>query len=90
MGNNNLDVFLNLNVRGLSQSATLLINEKSQKLEGEGRHIYHLGLGQSPFPVPQPVVESLRNNAHQKNYLPVKAFMNCERPLQIIIVVRRG
>ena len=71
---NNLDIFLNLNVRGLSQSATLLINERSQQLEAEDKHIYRLGLGQSPFPVPQPVVESLKNNAHQKSYLPVKGL----------------
>jgi aspartate aminotransferase len=71
---NNLDIFLNLNVRGLEQSATLLINERSLQLEAEGHHIYRLGLGQSPFPVPQPVVESLRNNAHQKSYLPVKGL----------------
>lgn len=71
---NNLDIFLNLNVRGLSQSATLLINERSQQLEAEGRHIYRLGLGQSPFPVPYPVVDALKNNAHQKSYLPVKGL----------------
>lgn len=71
---NNLDIFLNLNVRGLAQSATLLINERSMQLEAEGRHIYRLGLGQSPFPVPQPVVDALKNNAHQKSYLPVKGL----------------
>ncbi|TYB34885.1 MAG: pyridoxal phosphate-dependent aminotransferase, partial [Flexistipes sinusarabici] len=33
--------------------------------------IYKLGLGQSPFPVPQPVVDELITNAYQKDYLPV-------------------
>ncbi len=65
---------LNLNVRGLPQSATLMINEKSNQLISEGRKIYKLGLGQSPFPVPEPVVESLKLNAHQKDYLPVKGL----------------
>ena len=65
------DVHLNLNVRGLRQSATLRINEKSKQLVREGRTIYSLGLGQSPFPVPQPVVNELKVNAHQKDYLPV-------------------
>ncbi len=32
---------------------------------------FMLGLGQSPFPVPQPMVEELKRNAHQKAYLPV-------------------
>ncbi|MFQ5649261.1 MAG: pyridoxal phosphate-dependent aminotransferase [bacterium] len=68
------EVNLNLNVRGLPQSATLLINEHSKKLIKEGRRVYKLGLGQSPFPVPEPVVQSLRDNAHQKDYLPVKGL----------------
>lgn len=68
------DVHLNLNVRGLKQSATLAINEKSAQLIREGRHIYRLGLGQSPFPVPQAVVDELRANAHQKDYLPVRGL----------------
>ena len=41
---------LNLNVRGLGQSATLAINERSNALRREGRRVYKLGLGQSPFP----------------------------------------
>jgi len=64
-------VHLNLNVRGLGPSATLAINEKSNVLRHEGRRVYKLGLGQSPFPVPLPVVESLKANAFQKDYLPV-------------------
>jgi aspartate aminotransferase len=71
---NSPEMFLNLNVRGLPQSATLAINEISQKLEKSGRHIYKLGLGQSPFPVPDPVVQELRANAHRKLYLPVKGL----------------
>lgn len=68
------EIHLNLNVRGLSQSATLAINERSNRLRAEGRHVYRLGLGQSPFPVPQPVVEELRVNAHQKDYLDVRGL----------------
>jgi aspartate aminotransferase len=64
-------VDLNLNVRGLGQSATLAINERSAALQRQGRQIFRLGLGQSPFPVPAPVVEELKANAHQKDYLPV-------------------
>ncbi|MGE5154377.1 MAG: pyridoxal phosphate-dependent aminotransferase [Bdellovibrio bacteriovorus] len=68
------EVHLNLNVRGLRESATLAINERSAQLIREGRRVYRLGLGQSPFPVPQPVVEELRANAHQKDYLPVRGL----------------
>lgn len=73
-GKNYFDISLNLNVRGAPLSATLLINEISNKLIGEGRKVYKLGLGQSPFPVPQMVVDELKVNAHQKNYLPVKGL----------------
>jgi aspartate aminotransferase len=68
---NTPSVNLNLNVRGLPISSTLRINETSQDLARQGRDVYRLGLGQSPFPVPQPVVTELRANAHQKAYLPV-------------------
>jgi aspartate aminotransferase len=68
------EVYLNLNVRGLPQSATLTINELSRFMEENGKTVYKMGLGQSPFPVPKPVVESLKENAHQKDYLPVKGL----------------
>ena len=74
MKNNFQELSLNLNVRGLPQSATLAINELSNQLRKDGRMIYKLGLGQSPFPVPQPVVDELKANAHQKDYLPVKGL----------------
>jgi aspartate aminotransferase len=67
-------VHLNLNVRGLSPSATLAINERSDELRRRGREVLKLGLGQSPFPVPRPVVEALKANAHQKDYLPVRGL----------------
>lgn len=67
-------VQLNLNVRGLRSSVTLAINEQSNALRQSGQNIYKLGLGQSPFPVPDPVVEGLRANAFQKDYLEVKGL----------------
>lgn len=33
-----------------------------------------MGLGQSPFPVPDPLVEALRRNAFRKDYLPVQGL----------------
>lgn len=67
-------VSLNLNVRGLGDSATLAINERSAQLKAEGRTVYRLGLGQSPFPVPKPVVDALKSHAHQKDYLPPRGL----------------
>lgn len=68
------EAHLNLRVRGLPISATLAINEQCERLLADGRPVYRLGLGQSPFPVPLPVVEELKANAHQKSYLPVRGL----------------
>ncbi len=65
---------LNLNIRGLKPSSTLAINERSNKLQAQGKQVYRFGFGQSPFPVPEVVIEALRHNAHQKDYLPVKGL----------------
>ena len=65
---------LNLNIRGISQSPTLAINEQSKQLQAKGKHIYRMGLGQSPFPVPTPVVEALKMHAHEKDYLAVSGL----------------
>ena len=61
-------------VRNLRQSATLLINERSKELIAEGKTVYRLGFGQSPFPVPPIVVSALRANAEEKDYLPVRGL----------------
>lgn len=62
---------LNSNLSGLKPSATLAINEQSLSLLREGKATFRLGLGQSPFPVPESVVSSLRAHASEKDYLPV-------------------
>ena len=69
-----LDLLLNRNVRGLTPSPTLAINERSNALRRQGRDIYKLGLGQSPFPVPPGVVAALKAHAQEKDYLPVKGL----------------
>lgn len=47
------------------------MNELSKKLSNEGKKIIKFGFGQSPFPVPQSLVDELQKNASQKDYLPV-------------------
>ncbi|REJ78643.1 MAG: aminotransferase class I/II-fold pyridoxal phosphate-dependent enzyme [Acidobacteria bacterium] len=64
----------NPRLSGVKASATLSINELSKRLEAEGKEIFKLGFGQSPFPVPELLVEALRKNAHRKEYLPVKGL----------------
>jgi len=73
------DMQLNLNVRGLPPSATLAINERSDQLRTQGLKIYKMGLGQSPFPVPEIIIDELKRNAFQKDYLPVKGLLELRR-----------
>ena len=58
----------------LKPSATLEINEKSNKLKSDGKKIYKFGFGQSPFPVPDSVLLALKNNANKNTYLPMQGL----------------
>ena len=53
-------------VKNLKPSSTLLINEASSKLEEQGKKIFKFGFGQSPFKVPEDVVDELKKNARFK------------------------
>jgi len=63
-------------IKNLDLSATLKINEISKSLEKQGKKIIKFGFGQSPFPVPDSIVEELKKNAHQKSYLPIQGLDN--------------
>ncbi len=72
--NINKHVSLNMNIRGIEESETLVYNQRAKDLSRKGVKVYNFSLGQSPFPVPDPVVEALRANAHEKAYLPVRGL----------------
>jgi len=58
----------------LKPSATLAINEESNRLQKEGKKIYKFGFGQSPFPIPENIILSLKNNANKNKYLPIQGL----------------
>ena len=58
----------------LKPSATLAINEESNKLKKGGKKVYKFGFGQSPFPVPESIVSALRINADKHTYLPMQGL----------------
>ena len=62
------------NILKLKQSSTLVINEKCKKLINQGKKVYQFGFGQSPFPVPEKIVNALKDNAHRKEYLPIQGL----------------
>ena len=61
-------------IKNLKSSSTLRINEISKKLESDGKKIYKFGFGQSPFEVPDDVIDELKNNAYQNKYLPMQGL----------------
>ena len=58
----------------LRPSATLAINEMSNKLRKSGKTVYKFGFGQSPFPIPESVVSALKANADKHTYLPMQGL----------------
>ena len=58
----------------LRPSATLAINEESNKLKKGGKKIFRFGFGQSPFPVPDSIILALKNAANKNTYLPMQGL----------------
>lgn len=84
------EVHLNLNVRGMPRSATVSINERLDAMRSAGARVYKLGLGQSPFPVPEPVVDALRASAGEKDYLPVCGLSSLREAVAHHLFDRQG
>lgn len=53
----------------MNVSPTLAMNNLMRHRQESGQKVYKLGFGQSPFPVPQILVDQLRKHAHIKDYL---------------------
>ena len=58
----------------LKPSATLAINEESNRLKKIGKKVFKFGFGQSPFPIPSNIVLELKNNANKNKYLPMQGL----------------
>ena len=65
----------------LQPSSTLVINEQSKKMQEEGKQIYKFGFGQSPFPIPQNIVDKLKDHAFEKDYLPVNGLLQLRQSI---------
>ena len=61
-------------VKNLEVSSTLRMNEISKELETKGKNIFRFGFGQSPFKIPEDVVDELKNNAFRNKYLPMQGL----------------
>jgi aspartate aminotransferase len=62
-------------IRQGKESETLLINQVSLVRESNSEDVYKFGFGQSPFPVPQKITDSLAQAAHRKEYMNVQGHL---------------
>ena len=78
------------NILKLKDSSTLAINEKSKRLIKEGKKIYQFGFGQSPFQIPNKIIETLKANAHRKEYLPIQGLPKLRDKISKYLLSRTG
>jgi len=69
-----MNKFIKDQIDQLKPSATLAINEESDRLKKSGKKVYKFGFGQSPFPVPDSIISALKNNANKNTYLPMQGL----------------
>ena len=50
-------------------------------MQEEGKQIYKFGFGQSPFPIPQNIVDKLKDHAFEKDYLPVNGLLQLRQSI---------
>ena len=74
----------------LKESSTLKINEKSKELILKGKKVFQFGFGQSPFPVPQEIVETLKENAYRKEYLPIQGLFDLRKKISKYLFKNTG
>ena len=78
------------NILKLKESSTLVINEKCKELINQGKKVYQFGFGQSPFPVPEKIVETLKDNAHRKEYLPIQGLPKLREAISSYLQKKTG
>ncbi|MHA2163844.1 MAG: pyridoxal phosphate-dependent aminotransferase [Candidatus Thorarchaeota archaeon] len=62
-------------IKKLKPSATLAINELISEKRRKGEHVFHMGFGESPFPVHHLIRKALSDNVEQKSYLPTQGIL---------------
>ena len=77
-------------IKNLKPSSTLLMNEESKNLEKEGKQIFKFGFGQSPFQIPEDVVNELKKNSHQNKYLPMQGLQELRDAVALYTSNKKG
>ena len=71
-----MNMFSKTHLSKLEPSSTLLINEQCKAMEKSGKEVFKFGFGQSPFPIPELIVDELKIHAFEKDYLPVNGLLS--------------
>ena len=73
----------------LQPSSTLLINEQCKAIEKSGGEVFKFGFGQSPFPIPQNIVDELKVHAFEKDYLPVNGLLSLRKSIHKTLLQKK-
>ena len=76
------------NLLKLKPSATLQINEKSKYLIKQGKKVFRFGFGQSPFPIPDDIVSTLKKFSDRKEYLPMQGLPELRKAISEYLTKR--
>lgn len=87
---NKLHEHLNPAVRNLRPSVTLLLSERAEALRASGKTVAKLALGQSPFPVPERMIQALRDAAAIKDYVPTLGLPELRRAIAAHVEKKLG
>jgi len=74
----------------LSASPTLAMNERVQEKRAEGETVYHLGFGESPFPVHARIAERVATYIQKNAYLPALGLPELRRAASAYFSTRLG
>jgi aspartate aminotransferase len=77
-------------VRGIATSPAIAMAERVDRMRAAGEDVTKLALGQSPFPVPERIVEALRGHAGEKEYLSPQGLPRLRRAIARFVEQRVG
>jgi aspartate aminotransferase len=81
---------IHAHVRGMLGAPALRIGERCDAMRARGEDVFKLVLGQSPFPIPERMVEALRRSAAAKDYLPAKGSPPLRKAIASYVERRLG
>jgi len=76
-----VEVEVSFSAKRIVPSATLAINELISTIRETGEQVYHMGFGESPFPVHKRVRKALCENSWRQKYLPTQGILELRQQI---------